>query len=177
MVDLQRAATRQGHGLNYARRQQSRRLSRAVMAAMASGAGVLLALAVAGAGAVSAAGAILVLAFGLALYARHWLSLARRSGVGARSEDEVRRRLRELEGEGWRLRHSLPWRGRGTSTPWHRADPNRVRHRDQHDELRRSPPLAGARPGGMAVASASALVSTRRDTGAVHCPLAWHRAA
>ena len=83
------------------------------MAAMASGAGVLLALAVAGAGAVSAAGAILVLAFGLALYARHWLSLARRSGVGARSEDEVRRRLRELEGEGWRLRHSLPWRGRG----------------------------------------------------------------
>ena len=65
------------------------------------------------AGAVSAAGAILVLAFGLALYARHWLSLARRSGVGARSEDEVRRRLRELEGEGWRLRHSLPWRGRG----------------------------------------------------------------
>jgi hypothetical protein len=25
----------------------------------------------------------------------------------------VRRRLTELEGEGWRLRHSLPWRGRG----------------------------------------------------------------
>jgi hypothetical protein len=83
------------------------------MAATASGACMLLALAVAGAGAVSAAGAILALALGLGFYARHWLSLAKRSGVGARSENEVRRRLRELEGEGWRLRHSLPWRGRG----------------------------------------------------------------
>ena len=83
------------------------------MAAMASGASVLLALAVAGAGAVSAAGAILVLALGLGLYARHWLSLAERSRVGARSEDEVRRALAPLQAEGWRLRHSLPWRGRG----------------------------------------------------------------
>jgi len=33
--------------------------------------------------------------------------------VGARSEDEVRRALAPLEAEGWRLRHSLPWRGRG----------------------------------------------------------------
>jgi hypothetical protein len=56
---------------------------------------------------------LLLAAAGLALYARHWLSLARRSRVGARSEGEVRRRLTELEGEGWRLRHSLPWRGRG----------------------------------------------------------------
>ncbi len=83
------------------------------MAAMGSGASVLLALAVAGAGAVSAAGAILVLAVGLGLYARHWLSLAERSRVGARSEDEVRNALARLQGEGWRLRHSLPWRGRG----------------------------------------------------------------
>jgi hypothetical protein len=83
------------------------------MAAMASGASVLLALAVAGAGAVSAAGAILVLAVGLGLYARHWLSLAERSGVGARSEDDVRRALAPLLADGWRLRHSLPWRGRG----------------------------------------------------------------
>jgi hypothetical protein len=83
------------------------------MAAMASGASVLLALAVAGAGAVSAAGAILVLAVGLGLYARHWLSLAERSRVGARSEDDVRRALAPLLADGWRLRHSLPWRGRG----------------------------------------------------------------
>ena len=102
-----------GHRLNYARRQQYRRLSSAATAALASGASVLLVLAVAGAGALSAAGVMLVLALGLGLYARHWLSLARRSGVGARAENEVRRRLTELEGEGWRLRHSLPWRGRG----------------------------------------------------------------
>jgi hypothetical protein len=99
--------------LNYARRQQYRRLSRAAMAALASGASALLALAVAGAGAVSAAGAILVLALGAGLYARHWLSLAGRSRVGARSEDEVRSALAPLQAEGWRLRHSLPWRGRG----------------------------------------------------------------
>jgi Nuclease-related domain len=99
--------------LNYARRQQYRRLSRAAMAAMARSASALLALAVAGAGPVSAAGAILVLALGLGLYARHWLSLAERSRVGARSEDDVRRALAPLLAEGWRLRHSLPWRGRG----------------------------------------------------------------
>jgi hypothetical protein len=83
------------------------------MAAMASGASVLLALAlaVAGSGAVSVGGALLVLALGL--YARHWLSLAARSRVGARSEDEVRRALAPLQSEGWRLRQSLPWRGRG----------------------------------------------------------------
>ena len=99
--------------MNYARRQQYRRLSKAAMAAMASGASVLLALAVAGAGAVSAAGAILVLALGFGIYARHWLSLAERSRVGARSEDDVRRALAPLLADGWRLRHSLPWRGRG----------------------------------------------------------------
>ena len=80
---------------------------------MASGASVLLALAVAGAGAVCAAAAILVLAVGLGLYARHWLLLAGRSGVGAGSEAEVRRTLAVLQREGWRLRHSLPWQGRG----------------------------------------------------------------
>jgi hypothetical protein len=80
---------------------------------MASGASVLLALAVAAAGAVSAAGAILVPAVGLGLYARHWLLLAERSRVGARSEDEVRRALAPLQAEGWRLRHSLAWRERG----------------------------------------------------------------
>ena len=102
-----------GQGLNYARRQQYRRLSRAAMAAMASGASVLLALAVAGAGAVPAAGAVLVLALGFGLYARHWLSLAERSRVGARSEDDVRRALAPLRADGWRLRQSLPWCGRG----------------------------------------------------------------
>jgi hypothetical protein len=45
----------------------------------------------------------------LGLAARRWLSLARRSRIGAKSEDEVQRVLAPLEAEGWRLRHSLPW--------------------------------------------------------------------
>ena len=99
--------------MNYAPRQQYRRLSRAAATAMASAAAVMLALAAARVGALSAAAVLLVLALGFGLYARRWLSLAGRSGVGARSEDEVRRALAPLEMEGWRLRHSLPWRGRG----------------------------------------------------------------
>ena len=81
--------------------------------AMASAGTGLLALAAIGVGAISAAGVLLVLALGSGLYARHWISLAGRSRVGARSEDEVRRALEHLQAEGWRLRHSLPWRGRG----------------------------------------------------------------
>jgi hypothetical protein len=99
--------------VNYARRQQYRRLSRATSAATASALAGILALAVASAGAVSAAGFLLVIALGFGAYARHWLSLAARSRVGARSEDNVRRALAPLQSEGWRLRHSLPWRGRG----------------------------------------------------------------
>jgi hypothetical protein len=72
---------------------------------MASFGTVLLALAVASAGAVSAAGILLVLALGFGLYARHWLSLAGRSRVGARSEEEVQQMLASLQAEGWRLRH------------------------------------------------------------------------
>ncbi|HEY2258527.1 MAG TPA: NERD domain-containing protein, partial [Solirubrobacteraceae bacterium] len=99
--------------MNYARRQQYRRLSRAAAMAMASAGTGLLALAAIAVGAISAAGVLLVLALGAGLYARHWISLAGRSRVGARSEDEVRRVLEHLQAEGWRLRHSLPWRGRG----------------------------------------------------------------
>jgi len=99
--------------LNYARRQQYRRLSRAGAASIASAATITLALAVARAGAEVAAGIVLLLALSLGLYARHWLSLAERSAVGARSEDEVQQALAPLEGDGWRLLHSLRWRGHG----------------------------------------------------------------
>jgi hypothetical protein len=61
----------------------------------------------------SLAACLLVLALGLGLYARHWFSLAGRSRVGARSEDQVQRALAVLEPEGWRLRHSLRWPGSG----------------------------------------------------------------
>jgi Nuclease-related domain len=99
--------------VNYARRQQYRRLSHAGRAALGSVVAALLGLVVASAGAAPLAGLLLLTAVGLGICARHWLSLAGRSRVGARSEDEVQRALAHLEAEGWRLRHSLPWQGRG----------------------------------------------------------------
>jgi hypothetical protein len=99
--------------LNYARRQQYRRLLRAGRATAGSAAAVLLALVVGDARAWPLAGLLLLIAFGLGLYARHWLALAGRSRVGARSEDEVHRALAPLQADGWRLRHSLTWRGPG----------------------------------------------------------------
>jgi hypothetical protein len=56
---------------------------------------------------------LLAIAVTLGLRARHWLSLAARSRVGARSEDEVRRALEPLGEHGWRLRHAVAWAGRG----------------------------------------------------------------
>jgi hypothetical protein len=97
--------------VNYARRQQYRRLSHAGTAALGSVVAGLLGLVVARA--LALAGLLLATAVGLGLYARHWLSLARRSRVGARSEDKVNRALAPLQAEGWRLRHSMPWQGRG----------------------------------------------------------------
>ena len=99
--------------MNYARRQQYRRLRRAVAAASYSTAVALLALLFASAGTMPLAVWLLVLALGLGLYARHSVSLAGRSRVGARSEDQVQRVLGVLEAEGWRLRHSLRWLGPG----------------------------------------------------------------
>ena len=99
--------------MNYARRQQYRRLSQAGKAALASVVAALLGLVVASMGAAPLAGLLLLIAIGLGLLARHRLSLARRSRVGARSEDEVQRALAPLQAEGWRLRHSLAWRGAG----------------------------------------------------------------
>jgi hypothetical protein len=99
--------------VNYTRRQQYRRLSHAGDAGMGSVIAALFGLVIASAGAAALAGLLLLAALGLGLYAWHWLSLARRSAVGARSEDEVQRALTPLRAEGWRLRHSLPWRGRG----------------------------------------------------------------
>jgi Holliday junction resolvase-like predicted endonuclease len=99
--------------VNNARRQQYRRLRRALAPALGCAASALLALVIATAGAMSLAGCLLILALGLGLYARRWVSLAGRSRVGARSEDQVQRALAVLEAEGWRLRHSLRWLGPG----------------------------------------------------------------
>jgi hypothetical protein len=99
--------------VNYARRQHYRRLSPAGRAAAGSIAAALLALVVGGRERRRLPGLLLLAAFGLGLYARHWLRLAGRSRVGARSEDDVQRALVPLRAEGWRLRHSLPWQGPG----------------------------------------------------------------
>jgi Nuclease-related domain len=99
--------------LNYARRQQYGRLRHAGKTALGSAAGAVPGLVAASAGMALLAGLLLLMAAALGLCARHWLSLARRSRVGARSEEEVQRALAPLEAEGWRLRHSLPWQGQG----------------------------------------------------------------
>jgi hypothetical protein len=99
--------------LNYARRQQYRRLSRAGAAAAGAVGALGLALVLTSIGAAAAALALILFALVLGVYARHWLSLAGRSRVGARSEADVRRALEALEPDGWRIRHSLRWQGRG----------------------------------------------------------------
>ena len=99
--------------MNYARRQQYRRLSYAGRAALGSAGAALLGLVIASAGGTALGGLLLLAAVGLGLYARRWLSLARRSRVGARSEDAVQRALAPLRADGWRFRHSLRWQGQG----------------------------------------------------------------
>jgi Nuclease-related domain len=99
--------------VNYARRQQYRRLSHAGRAALGSAGAALLGLVIASAGAAVLAGLLLLAALGLGLHARHWLLLAGRSRVGARSEDEVHRAVDLLRWKGWRVRHSVSWPGGG----------------------------------------------------------------
>jgi hypothetical protein len=99
--------------INYPRRQQYRRLARAVQLAILAAVLTLMAVAAAGAGLgavalpLGAAGAL------LGVRARQRTQLARRSRIGARSEDRVRHELRVLEREGWRIMQSLRWHGGG----------------------------------------------------------------
>jgi hypothetical protein len=95
--------------VNYARRQQYRRLAHAGKAGLASVIAALLGLVTASAGAGALAGLLFLAAVGLGAA----LGTGFRSLVGAHSEDEVQHALVHLEAEGWRLRHSLPWQGRG----------------------------------------------------------------
>jgi hypothetical protein len=88
-------------------------MHRAIVSTAASATAAGLALVAARAAAPGVAAALLLVTVALLIDARRWLLLAARSRVGARSEDEVQRALGRLEAEGWRLRHSLSWRGRG----------------------------------------------------------------
>lgn len=99
--------------LSYPRRQQLRRLKRAAAAAAVAVVAVGLALRVASAGSVPLTLPLVIPGAGLGAYTRHSTRLAGRSAVGARSEADVQRALGVLEWEGWKLRHSLPWHGRG----------------------------------------------------------------
>ena len=98
---------------SFPRRQQYRRVRRAAGDGIAGLAAGALAVLAAGTGHLAVAGALLLLMVGPLICAGHWLRLAGRSRVGARSEDEVRRVLAPLRSEGWRLRHSLPYQRRG----------------------------------------------------------------
>jgi hypothetical protein len=99
--------------VDYARRQQGRRLMTA--AERAAGATGALVAAVVAAGADEAElGLLLALLSGvLVLMSRRALRLARRSRVGAGSEAKVRRALKALTREGWHVAHALDWPGRG----------------------------------------------------------------
>jgi hypothetical protein len=98
---------------SFPRRQQVRRMRRAAASCVAAIAVGGLAAVAAGAGAPAPAGLLALAVGALVIDARRWARLAARSGVGARSEGQVRRVLSGLEAEGWRLRHSLPAGGRG----------------------------------------------------------------
>jgi hypothetical protein len=99
--------------MNHARRQQYRRVFRAGRLALTSASATILGLYLLAAGAALPGAAVLALAIMIGLRARHCLSLAARSGVGARSEDEVQRALGPLRREGWRVCHSVLWPGGG----------------------------------------------------------------
>ena len=98
---------------SFPRRQQHRRLRRASgsgAVAFATGALAVMAL---GTGASALAGALALVTIALVPEMRRWLRLASRSSVGARSENAVRAALATLQAEGWRVRHSLAYRGQG----------------------------------------------------------------
>jgi Nuclease-related domain len=99
--------------LSYPRRQQFRRLWHAAASGWGCIAAVALALTLAIAGVFAVALALLLTAAALGIVTGHCLKLAARSGIGARSEEEVRRQLAALASKGWRIRHSLPWQGGG----------------------------------------------------------------
>jgi len=150
--------------VNYPRRQQYRRLGRAATTALAAVVAAWIAVVAASLGAFPLTLVLLSVAVAVALgvYARHWARLAGRSRLGARSEDQVQRALAPLAAEGWRLRHSLPWQGRGdidsvaiaptgiafaieTKNEELRGPASRPRARDGRVAARPPPPLVPSR--------------------------------
>ena len=98
---------------SYPARQRNRRLARGLQETVIALALLLVAGALAGMGNSTLAVMLLVLSLFSASRCWHSLGLAQRNAVGARSEQRVRAELKALEREGWRIRHSLRWRGGG----------------------------------------------------------------
>jgi hypothetical protein len=160
--------------VNYARRQQYRRLSRACKAALGSVVAGLLGLAFASAGAAPLAALLLLTAVGLGLYARHWLSLvAVESELGPRTRCRARSppSRRRAGGCGTRCRG----RAAGTSTPSRGPDRSGGRNRDEDQDLRRAPPCPRARAGGVAGQSPAKMVPPWHVCSAVSCSNARRR--
>src|SRR5215216_266521 len=95
------------------RRQQLRHLEHAALRGAVAVVALSAAVMVAGAGDPRLALALLVLSGALAAACRRAVHLAARSRVGAESEAEVRRALKPLSREGWRVRHAVDWPGGG----------------------------------------------------------------
>jgi hypothetical protein len=99
--------------LSYPRRQRYQRLARAARFGVLALGSLLLAAAAASAGLVTVALVLVLVGIPASLRTGHWMALARRSAIGARSEGLVRNQLRPLEREGWQIHHSLRWTGAG----------------------------------------------------------------
>jgi hypothetical protein len=99
--------------VSYPRRQRNRRLARSLEYATVAFIALLLAAAGFSAGLRGISVPLVVAGVVSTWLSRHWLRLARRSNVGARSEQRVRAQLERLAREGWRIRHSLRWQGGG----------------------------------------------------------------
>ena len=135
-----------------------------------------LAVVAVGAGALAVAGTLSLVALGLAIDARRWVRLAGRSRIGARSEDEVRRALAPLEAEGWRLRHSLPYRGRGDIDSVAIAPTGITFAIETKTRSRSTPttsPACGRWPRGCADAGGAGVAAERSPSCASCAPEAW----
>ncbi len=160
----------------FPRRQQIRRLCRtAATGAAALAAGALAVVAI-DAGATALAGFLALVTAALVLDARHWAGLAARSGVDAQSEAQVRRALGGLEAEGWRLRHSLLWGGRGdidsvaiAPTGVAFARPKRARSTHATWPAPARPPLGFTVIGGAGAVEGPVLRSVRDGSDNEHC--------
>jgi Nuclease-related domain len=98
---------------SYPHRQLSRRLVCAGQHALSALALLTLTVLAVSAGLSTLALVLALVTAACAVRSHHWWRLARRSAIGARSEQQVRTRLERLAQDGWRIRHSLGWLGGG----------------------------------------------------------------